>query len=133
MNPGMNSARAWKLMPALFDPQHHPLAVYGAATLQMGSFGNTQAGRVTGRQDRAILETLHTVEETGGDTSQELKRWSELLTNLLHRVDALRSQADTRVLLPSGTVFREQYIVLTPDRPPAPIGSIRAKLPPLSA
>ncbi|MCJ2180272.1 DeoR/GlpR family DNA-binding transcription regulator [Novosphingobium album (ex Hu et al. 2023)] len=38
----------------------------------------------------------------------------QVLTNSLHIVDALLAQRDTRVLLPSGTVFREQKIVLAP-------------------
>ena len=38
----------------------------------------------------------------------------QVLTNSLHIVDALLPQAGTQVLLPSGTVFREQNIVLAP-------------------
>ncbi|AOR79762.1 DeoR/GlpR family DNA-binding transcription regulator [Novosphingobium resinovorum] len=38
----------------------------------------------------------------------------QVLTNSLHIVDALLPQQGTRVLLPSGTVFREQNIVLAP-------------------
>lgn len=38
----------------------------------------------------------------------------QVLTNSLHIVDALLPLPDTRVLLPSGTVFREQNIVLAP-------------------
>ncbi|GLK44857.1 MULTISPECIES: DeoR/GlpR family DNA-binding transcription regulator [Novosphingobium] len=38
----------------------------------------------------------------------------QVLTNSLHIVDALLPQEGTRVLLPSGTVFREQNIVLAP-------------------
>lgn len=38
----------------------------------------------------------------------------QVLTNSLHIVEALLRQSDTRVLLPSGTVFREQNIVLAP-------------------
>lgn len=38
----------------------------------------------------------------------------QVLTNSLHIVDALLPQPGTRVLLPSGTVFREQNIILAP-------------------
>ncbi|PZQ55328.1 MAG: DeoR/GlpR transcriptional regulator [Novosphingobium pentaromativorans] len=38
----------------------------------------------------------------------------QVLTNSLHIVHALLPQTGTRVLLPSGTVFREQNIVLAP-------------------
>jgi len=38
----------------------------------------------------------------------------QVLTNSLHIVDALLPQEGTRVLLPSGTVFREQNIILAP-------------------
>ena len=38
----------------------------------------------------------------------------QVLTNSLHIVDALLPQAGTRILLPSGSVFREQNIILAP-------------------
>ncbi len=38
----------------------------------------------------------------------------QVLTNSLHIVDALLPQADTQVLVPSGTIFREQNIILAP-------------------
>lgn len=37
----------------------------------------------------------------------------QVLTNSLHIVDALLPQAGTRILLPSGSVFREQNIILS--------------------
>ena len=36
----------------------------------------------------------------------------QVLTNSLHIVNALLPQEDTRILLPSGTLFREQNIIL---------------------
>jgi DeoR family ulaG and ulaABCDEF operon transcriptional repressor len=38
----------------------------------------------------------------------------QVLTNSLHIVNALLPQAGTRILLPSGTLFREQNIILAP-------------------
>ena len=38
----------------------------------------------------------------------------QVLTNSLHIVNALLPQKGTRVLVPSGTVFREQNIILAP-------------------
>jgi DeoR family ulaG and ulaABCDEF operon transcriptional repressor len=38
----------------------------------------------------------------------------QVLTNSLHIVNALLPQKDTRILVPSGTVFREQNIILAP-------------------
>jgi DeoR family ulaG and ulaABCDEF operon transcriptional repressor len=38
----------------------------------------------------------------------------QVLTNSLHIVDALLPQPGTRILVPSGTVFREQNIILAP-------------------
>ncbi len=38
----------------------------------------------------------------------------QVLTNSLHIVDALLPQTGTRILLPSGSVFREQNLVLAP-------------------
>jgi DeoR family transcriptional regulator, ulaG and ulaABCDEF operon transcriptional repressor len=37
-----------------------------------------------------------------------------VLTNSLHIVNALLPQPETRVMVPSGTVFREQNIILAP-------------------
>jgi DeoR family ulaG and ulaABCDEF operon transcriptional repressor len=37
----------------------------------------------------------------------------QVLTNSLHIVSALLTQAGTRILVPSGTVFREQNIILS--------------------
>ena len=39
----------------------------------------------------------------------------QVLTNSLHIVDALLPQAGTRILVPSGAVFREQNIILAPS------------------
>lgn len=39
----------------------------------------------------------------------------QVLTNSLHIVDALLPQPGTRVLVPSGTIFREQNIILAPS------------------
>jgi DeoR family ulaG and ulaABCDEF operon transcriptional repressor len=38
----------------------------------------------------------------------------QVLTNSLHIVDALLPQPETQVLVPSGTIFREQNIILAP-------------------
>ena len=38
----------------------------------------------------------------------------QVLTNSLHIVAALLGQPGTRILVPSGTVFREQNIILAP-------------------
>ena len=38
----------------------------------------------------------------------------EALTNSLHIVAALLGRPGTRILVPSGTVFREQNIILAP-------------------
>lgn len=39
----------------------------------------------------------------------------QVLTNSLHIVNALLPQAGTRILLPSGSIFREQNIILAPN------------------
>jgi DeoR family transcriptional regulator, ulaG and ulaABCDEF operon transcriptional repressor len=39
----------------------------------------------------------------------------QILTNSLHIVNALLPQKDTRILLPSGALFREQNIILAPS------------------
>jgi hypothetical protein len=71
------------LLPfALFDPQHHALAVDGAATLQMCGLGNTQAGRVASGQDRAMLEAFYTTKEV-----QDLL-WAEHDGQTLRRLGA---------------------------------------------
>lgn len=54
----------------------------------------------------------------GGSTTLQMCKHLEglslqVLTNSLHIVNALLTQADTRVWVPGGTVFREQNIILT--------------------
>ncbi|TFW30072.1 DeoR/GlpR family DNA-binding transcription regulator, partial [Duganella callida] len=55
----------------------------------------------------------------GGSTTLQMCRHLaglelQVLTNSLHIVGALLPQAGTRILVPSGTVYREQNIILAP-------------------
>ena len=70
-----------------------------------------------GRAAAALCEPGEAVIIDGGSTTLQMcphiaSLNLQVLTNSLHIVSALLPQADTRVLVPSGTVFREQNIIL---------------------
>lgn len=75
--------------------------------------------RAIGRAAAELCEPSEGIMVDGGTTTLQMcphleGRDLQVLTNSLHIVNALLPQPGTRVLLPSGTVFREQNIVLAP-------------------
>jgi DeoR family ulaG and ulaABCDEF operon transcriptional repressor len=71
-----------------------------------------------GRAAAALCAPESAVMIDGGSTTLQMCRHLEklnlqVLTNSLHIVSALLAQAGTRVLVPGGSVFREQNIILT--------------------
>ena len=75
--------------------------------------------RAIGRAAAALCEPGEGVMIDGGTTTLQMcghlaGLGLQVLTNSLHIVDALLPQAGTRVLVPSGSVFREQNIILAP-------------------
>lgn len=80
---------------------------------------NLPAKQAIGRAAAALCAPGEGIMIDGGTTTLQMCPHLEgmdlqVLTNSLHIVNALLPQAGTRVLLPSGTVFREQNIVLAP-------------------
>lgn len=80
---------------------------------------NLPAKQAIGRAAAALCRPGEGIMIDGGTTTLQMcqhleGRNCQVLTNSLHIVDALLPQPGTRVLLPSGTVFREQNIVLAP-------------------
>lgn len=80
---------------------------------------NLAAKQAIGRAAAALCEPGEGIMIDGGTTT--LQMWPHLagldcqvLTNSLHIVNALLPQAGTRILVPSGSVFREQNIILAP-------------------
>ena len=72
-----------------------------------------------GRAAAALCEPGEGVMIDGGTTTLQMCRHLEgldlsVLTNSLHIANALLPQTGTRLLLPSGSVFREQNIILAP-------------------
>jgi DeoR family ulaG and ulaABCDEF operon transcriptional repressor len=72
-----------------------------------------------GRAAAALCEPGEGVMMDGGTTTLQMCPHLagldlQVLTNSLHIVNALLSQAGTRILVPSGSVFREQNIILAP-------------------
>lgn len=72
-----------------------------------------------GRAAAALCLPGESVIIDGGSTTLQMCSHIEslglqVLTNSLHVVSALLSQADTRIYVPAGAVFREQNIVLSP-------------------
>jgi len=81
---------------------------------------NLAAKRAIGRAAAALCEPGEAIMLDGGTTTLQmcphLKGLGlQVLTNSLHIVEALLPQVETRILLPSGTVFREQNIILAPS------------------
>lgn len=75
--------------------------------------------KAIGRAAAALCANGEGIMIDGGTTTLQMcphldGKDTQVLTNSLHIVNALLPQAGTRVLLPSGTVFREQNIVLAP-------------------
>lgn len=80
---------------------------------------NLTAKRAIGRAAAALCEPGEGIMIDGGTTTLQMCSHLaglglQVLTNSLHIVDALLPQASTRILVPSGSVFREQNIILAP-------------------
>jgi DeoR family ulaG and ulaABCDEF operon transcriptional repressor len=79
---------------------------------------NASQKRVIGKAAAALCKSGEAVMIDGGSTTLQMCSHMEglnlqVLTNSLHIVSALLPQAGTRILLPAGTVFREQNIILS--------------------
>lgn len=77
------------------------------------------AKQAIGQMAASFCEPGEGVMIDGGTTTFQMcpfldGRNLQVLTNSLHIVDALLKQQGTRILVPSGTVFREQNIILAP-------------------
>jgi len=80
---------------------------------------NLPAKQAIGRAAARLCGPSEGIMIDGGTTTLQMCPYldgldMQVLTNSLHIVHALLPQTGTRVLLPSGTVFREQNIVLAP-------------------
>lgn len=111
--------------------------VHGGATLPDGHLGDAAGGligtpfdmsitrnlaakRAIGRAAAALCEPGEGIMIDGGTTTLQMCEHlagldCQVLTNSLHIVYALLPQKGTRLLLPSGTIFREQNIILAPS------------------
>lgn len=79
---------------------------------------NASQKRVIGKAAAALCKSGEAVMIDGGSTTLQMCSHMEglnlqVLTNSLHIVSALLPQTGTRILLPAGTVFREQNIILS--------------------
>ncbi|MBU6268171.1 MAG: DeoR/GlpR family DNA-binding transcription regulator [Sphingomonadales bacterium] len=80
---------------------------------------NLAAKQAIARAAAALVEPGEGIMIDGGTTTLQMCPHlagldCQVLTNSLHIVNALLPQAGTRILLPSGSVFREQNIILAP-------------------
>ncbi|MEO8722279.1 MAG: DeoR/GlpR family DNA-binding transcription regulator [Sphingobium sp.] len=80
---------------------------------------NLEAKRAIGKAAAALCRPGEGVMIDGGTTTLQMcphlaGMALQVLTNSLHIIDALLPQTDTRILVPSGTLFREQNIILAP-------------------
>lgn len=81
---------------------------------------NLQAKQAIGKAAAALCVPGEGIMVDGGTTTLQMCPHLagldlQVLTNSLHIVNALLPQEGTRILLPSGSVFREQNIVLAPS------------------
>ena len=81
---------------------------------------NLAAKQAIGRAAAALCEPGEGIMIDGGTTTLQMCPHLagldlQVLTNSLHIVNALLPQTGTRILLPSGSVFREQNIILAPS------------------
>lgn len=81
---------------------------------------NLTAKQAIGRAAAALCEPGEGIMLDGGTTTLQMCPHlagldCQVLTNSLHIVNALLPQAGTRILVPSGAVFREQNIILAPS------------------
>lgn len=80
---------------------------------------NLAAKRAIGKLAASLCAPGEGIIIDGGTTTFQMCEYLDglklqVLTNSLHIVDALLTQSETRVLVPSGTIFREQNIILAP-------------------
>lgn len=81
---------------------------------------NLAAKQAIGKAAAALCEAGEGVMIDGGTTTLQMcphlcGLGLQVLTNSLHIINALLPQSDTRILVPSGAVFREQNIILAPS------------------
>jgi DeoR family transcriptional regulator, ulaG and ulaABCDEF operon transcriptional repressor len=91
----------------LGDPFHENIARNRTAKEAIGKAAAALCGPGEGVMIDGGSTTLQMCEHLNGLNLQ-------VLTNSLHIVSALLSQPGTRILVPAGTVFREQNIILSP-------------------
>lgn len=80
---------------------------------------NLSAKKAIGKAAAALCERSEGIMIDGGTTTLQMCPHLaglnlQVLTNSLHIVNELLSQEGTRILVPSGSVFREQNIILAP-------------------
>ncbi|MCP1470296.1 DeoR family ulaG and ulaABCDEF operon transcriptional repressor [Sphingobium sp. OAS761] len=100
-------------------PQPEPPAQLAGVPFEQAIGHNLAQKRAIGRAAAALCEPGEGVMIDGGTTTLQMCANLDglnlqVLTNSLHIVNALLPQAGTRILTPSGTVFREQNIILAP-------------------
>lgn len=94
-----------------------PLRLAGAPFQESKSLFPKEKAAI-GKAAAALCEYGEGVMIDGGSTTLQMCPFIEglglqVLTNSLHIVNALLPQRDTRIIVPSGTVFREQNIILS--------------------
>lgn len=80
---------------------------------------NLAAKRAIGKAAAALCRPGEGVIIDGGSTTYQMcdhlaDKGLQVLSNSLHIVNALLPQKDTQLVVPSGTIFREQNIILAP-------------------
>ena len=106
-----------KLAAGGSGPSDHPARLLGMPFHENISRHRKQKEAI-GRAAASLCDAGAAIMIDGGSTTLQMCRHLEgkklqVLTNSLHIVSALLPQVGTRVLVPGGSVFREQNIILT--------------------
>lgn len=99
-------------------PTEDPVRLTGT-TFEQSITENLAAKQAIGKAAAALCSGGEGIMMDGGTTTLQMCPYLagmglQVLTNSLHIVSALLPQDGTRILIPSGSVFREQNIVLAP-------------------
>lgn len=103
----------------LVDDPPEPVLRLSGTPFDQSITQHLAAKEAIGRAAAALCEQGEGVMIDGGSTTLQMCPYLagldlQVLTNSLHIVNALLPQAGTKILLPSGAVFREQNIILAP-------------------
>lgn len=109
-----------RLVAPASDKDSEPILRLSGAPFEQSLLVRIDQKRAIGRAAASLCRANEGIMIDGGTTTFQMcphlaGLGLQVLTNSLHIVSALLPQAGTRILVPSGSVFREQNIILAPE------------------